>query len=63
MPYSSNAELPKSVKGLPPGAQTIWRKAFNASHEKYGEDSARKIAWAAVKKVYKKVGDRWVRSK
>jgi len=61
MPYNSNAELPKQVKGLPSAAQTIWRKAFNASFEKYGEEKALRIAWTAVKNVYRKKGDEWVK--
>ena len=60
-PYKRNQDLPKSVQGLPTGAKTIWRKAFNSAYPKYGEDSARKIAWNAVKNVYKKVGDKWVK--
>ena len=59
-PYRTNQDLPKSVKSLPLGAQTIWRKAFNSAYPK-GEDYARKIAWTAVKNAYKKVGDNWVK--
>ena len=58
-PYRTNQDLPKSVKSLPSGAQTIWRKAFNSAYPK-GEDYARRVAWTAVKNAYKKVGDRWV---
>lgn len=73
MPYKSNKTLPKQVrKNLPQGAQTIYRKAYNAAYEKYKEPSERKgsatrtetaskVAWAAVKKKYKKKGDKWVR--
>jgi len=60
-PYRTNKSLPPSVKNLPSGAKTIWRKTFNSAYPKYGEDSAIKIAWTAVKNVYKKVGDKWVR--
>lgn len=62
MPYSRNSELPKSVKNnLPPAAQTIWRKAWNAAYQQYGsEETAARVAWAAVKKKYVKRGDKWV---
>jgi len=59
-PYRTNNELPKSVKSLPLGAQTIWRKTFNSSYPK-GEDYARRVAWTAVKNAYRKVGDGWVK--
>ena len=63
MPYDRNSELPKSVKVLPEHAQTIFRKAFNNSIGKYGEERAFKIAWAAVKNAgYRKQGDKWVKA-
>ena len=64
MPYKSNAELPNAVKdNLPSGAQTTWRKAFNAALGQYDgdESTAAKVAWAAVKKSYTKKGDKWVK--
>lgn len=61
MPYKRNSELPAGVRGLPDGAQTIYRKAFNAALEQYGdEETAARVAWAAVKKKYRKDGDAWV---
>ena len=64
MPYSKNTQLPAPVrKHLPSRAQTIFRNAFNASFRKYGEISGFKIAWSAVKKEYRKKGDRWVKKK
>lgn len=60
-PYRTNKDLPANVKNLPAGAKTIWRKAFNSAYPRYGEDSARKIAWHAVRQSYKKSGDKWVR--
>jgi len=59
-PYNKNADLPKQVKVLPSRAQTIWRTVFNENIDK-GEDSARKIAWSVVKKVYHKKDEKWVR--
>lgn len=63
MPYKSNRELPERVKNvLPQGAQTIYRKAFNNADEQYPiERIAHQTAWAAVKRKYKKKGDKWVR--
>ncbi|MGB8274514.1 MAG: ChaB family protein [Alphaproteobacteria bacterium] len=73
MPYRRNSDLPESVQNsLPAHAQDIYRKAFNSAWEGYGspearrdaaasrEETAHKVAWAAVKKVYRKVGDEWV---
>ena len=61
MPYNSNADLPDSVKKLPQAAQTIWQKAFNAALQQYDEEeTAFKVAWAAVKEKYKKSDDKWV---
>lgn len=75
MPYRTNAELPDSVKNvLPEHAQDIFRDAFNHAWDEYAdpvkrkgnssqEETAFRVAWAAVKKIYEKVGDRWVKKK
>jgi cation transport regulator len=66
MPYESNEELPGSVAlHLPPHAQDIYRAAFNnafAAHagDPRQEEAAHRIAWAAVKRVYVKIGESWV---
>lgn len=66
MPYRTNADLPFPVRShLPPHAQDIYREAFNhafASHtaDERQEEIAHRIAWAAVKRAYVKVGDRWM---
>lgn len=66
MPYAANADLPPSVRNhLPPHAQDIYREAFNhayAAHEDdpRQEEASHRIAWAAVKHSYEKVGDDWV---
>lgn len=63
VPYSSNADLPASVRGhLPPDAQDIYREAFNAAWKTYGHDPrheeiAHRIAWAAVKRLFHKGRD------
>ncbi len=66
MPYNKISELPDSVKdNLPKHAQEIYKEAFNSAWEQYDqpeerrgdasrEETAHKVAWAAVKKVYEK---------
>ena len=63
MPYASNDELPPSIRNhLPPHAQDIFREAFNNAFGRYDGDDATafRIAWAAVKRRYEKVGSAWV---
>jgi cation transport regulator len=74
MPYQRKRELPKSVRdNLPVGAQEIFRKAYNNAWDQYHkredrrgkasrEETAHRVAWAAVKKSYRKRGERWVRT-
>jgi cation transport regulator len=66
MPYKSVGELPESVRdNLPKHAQEIYQEAFNSAWEQYDEpeerqggasreETAHKVAWAAVKKKYEK---------
>ncbi len=73
MPYKFKKDLPDSVReALPAHAETIYKEAFNNAWRQYKdpekrrggisrEEVSHKIAWSAVKKVYKKVGDKWVR--
>jgi len=63
MPYATNEDLPSSVRAhLPPHAQDIFRAAFNHAWASYGgrEATAHRVAWAAVKRRYRKLGDEWV---
>lgn len=68
MPYRSNDDLPDSIRThLPPHAQDIFRAAFNSAWQSYAardpahlEEIAHRIAWAAVKRRYRKAGDVWV---
>ena len=66
MPYARNADLPASIRSyLPAHAQDIFRSAFNSAYETYADDPSReeisfRIAWAAVKRRYRKVGSTWV---
>lgn len=68
MPYVSNADLPLRLRhALPEHAQDIFRSAFNAAWTTYGlrdpghrEEIAHRVAWAAVKRRYRKGLGRWV---
>jgi cation transport regulator len=66
MPYQTNADLPEAIRRrLPHHAQDIFRAAFNNAfaahlHDPRREEAAHRIAWAAVKRGYVKVGERWI---
>ena len=66
MPYQVNADLPDSVRNhLPAHAQDIYRAAFNNAYAEHAgdprqEEAAHRIAWAAVKRSYVKLGTDWV---
>jgi cation transport regulator len=66
MPYQTNADLPASVcSHLPAHAQDIYRAAFNHAYADHAGDPRRdevahRIAWAAVKRSYTKMGDTWI---
>jgi cation transport regulator len=67
MPYASLSDLPPAVRRMPVHAQEIFRAAFNAAWEAHAldhparrEEAAFRIAWAAVKRRYRKLGDEWV---
>ena len=75
-PYKTKKELPDSVRdNLPPGAQEIYKEAFNNAWErfvdpsklKYGGDretASHRVAWFAVKKkYYKNEEGKWVLKK
>lgn len=69
MPYKTLSDLPDAVREhLPEHAQEIYRGAFNSAWDAYAdrderrgdesrEEAAHKVAWAAVKKKYRKGGD------
>ena len=66
MPYKTREELPDAVrKNLPPHAQEVFRKAFDAAWGEYAdpkkrsrggsrEEVANRVAWAAVEHEYHK---------
>lgn len=63
MPYVSNDDLPPAVRHhLPEHAQDVFREAFNHAWQQHSGDEqmAFRIAWAAVKRGYRKSGDEWV---
>ena len=75
MPYQNNSDLPESVKdSLPEKAQDIYRGAYNSAWENYSspkdrkgdasrEETAHRVAWAAVKKKYRKEDGKWTKKK
>lgn len=77
MPYNNLSDLPASVKDhLPKHAQEIYREAFNHAFQEYEdaekrradtsqEETAYRVAWAALKKVYEKNEEtgRWKRKR
>ena len=66
MPYSVNEDLPIPIqRHLPDHAQDIYRAAFNHAYAAHlndppREEAAHRIAWAAVKRSYVKVGESWI---
>lgn len=66
MPYKTLDDLPKSVRDhVPKHAQEIYQAAFNSAWEQYDEpeerrgdasreETAHRVAWAAVKQSYEK---------
>ncbi|MFT7879791.1 MAG: ChaB family protein [Sulfurimonas sp.] len=73
MPYDTLGDLPDSVRGnLPKHAQEIYKEAFNSAWDEYAkaedrygdasrEETAHKVAWAAVKHSYEKRDGEWTR--
>jgi len=72
MPYERLGDLPDSVRdNVPRHAQEIYLEAFNSAWDQYAdpderrddasrEETAHRVAWAAVKQKYEKGDDdRW----
>jgi cation transport regulator len=65
MPYLTTEDLPESVRRhLPSHAQDIYLSAFNNAWRAHIDDPDReaivhRIAWAAVKRRYRKQGEDW----
>ncbi len=69
MPYRNKRELPPGVQRvLPAHAQDIYRESFNSAWRGYRgtgperDACCHRIAWAAVKKRYRKKNDIWAES-
>lgn len=54
--------MPKTIQRSDKHAQEIWQEAHDSATETYGEGGrAHRVAYAALKHVYQKRGDKWVR--
>jgi len=67
MPYATEEDLASPIRThLPTHAQEIFRAAFNSAWDEYvdqgekREETAHRVAWAAVKRHYRKAGRDWV---
>ncbi|MEX1152429.1 ChaB family protein [Parvibaculum sp.] len=67
MPYRTNVDLPAAIREhLPTHAQDIFRNAYNNAWKHYQfegdrrEEIAHRVAWAAVKKKYRKMEGHWL---
>ena len=55
-------ELPSTLKRSPAKAQRTFAKTYDSAFDEYGSKSrAARVAYASLKRKYKKVGDRWKR--
>ena len=69
MPYRLIGDLPTTVRSrLPEHAQEIYLAAFNSAWTNYAgldvdqrEEIAHRVAWAAVKRSYRKEGTQWTK--
>lgn len=65
MPYDKIKELPENVRdNLPKEAQKIYMEAYNGAddnHSDWDEGRKHQYAWGAVKNVYEKKDDKWVK--
>ena len=75
MPNKRVSDLPDQVReSLLKHAEEIYKEAFNSAWDEYAdpkdrrgdasrEEVAHKVAWSAVKNVYEKRDDKWVKKK
>lgn len=57
-------ELPRPIKKSNAKAQRTFAKAHDAAADEYGsEERAHRVAYAALKRSFEKVGDRWLPKK
>lgn len=58
--YERISDLPASTRALPYHGKRIFRKSFNEAYERHGnEQTAFRVAWAAVHRKYEKRNGRW----
>ncbi len=58
------SELPSTIRRSPAKAQRTFAKAHDSAVESYGEgERAHRVAYAALKHSFEKVGGRWVPKK
>ncbi|MFC4562421.1 ChaB family protein [Nocardiopsis mangrovi] len=54
--------LPDTLRRSPRKARDTWAEAHDSAVKTYGEgERAHRVAYAALKRTYEKVGDRWER--
>jgi cation transport regulator ChaB len=58
---TSKEDLPGTIKRSPAKAQRTYAKTLDSAHEQYEGDEARahRVAFAALKHSFRKVGDHW----
>jgi cation transport regulator ChaB len=57
---AKRSELPDTLKRSPAKAQRTFAKAHDAAAKEYGDgERAHRVAYAALKHSFEKVGDRW----
>jgi cation transport regulator ChaB len=57
---TSKEDLPDTIKRSSTKAQRTYAKALDSAHEEYGsEERAHRVAYAALKHSFQKVGDHW----
>jgi len=58
---TSRDELPGTLKRSPKKAQETWAKTHDSAVQSYGEgERAHRTAFASLKHMFEKVGDRWL---
>ena len=57
---TSKEDLPDTIKRSSAKARRTYAKALDSAHEEYGsEERAHRVAYAALKHSFEKVGDHW----
>lgn len=60
MPKDEDSDLPGTLQRSPGKAKRTYRKALESAHETYDdEERAHRVAYAALKHSFEKVGDHW----